>query len=68
MAEKKARKPPRKPSKRRKEGYVERSNAVHLTVWDGYGNVLPDDVVTEIVNTVNEVSGRHGFLLSFTQT
>lgn len=69
MSEKKGRKPARKPNpKRRKEGYVERTNAVNLTIWDGYGNVIPDDTVTEIINTANEVSAKHGFLLSFTQS
>jgi hypothetical protein len=68
MSDKKGRKPARKPIKRRKEGYVERTNAVNLTIWDGYGNVIPDDTVTEIINTANEVSARHGFLLSFTQS
>jgi len=67
MSEQKKRTPKGKKPPRRREGFVRRTNAVHLTIWDGYGNVLPDEVATEVINTVNDISVKHGFLLSFTR-
>lgn len=66
MSEKKRIPKGKKPQKRR-EGFVRKTNAVNLTIWDGYGNVIPDDIATDIINTVNEVSLRNGLLLSFTR-
>jgi hypothetical protein len=64
MAEKSDRKYPR----RRREGYLRKSPAICVVVHDPEGKALPDAVVTDIVNTVNEISLEHGYLLSFTRT
>lgn len=62
------RKPKPNRQRRRREGYLHRSPAVCVVVHDPSGKTLPDDVVTDIVNTVNEISLGHGLLLSFTRT
>jgi hypothetical protein len=69
MAEQKKAQKGKKPYKGkgpyRQERFVRKTNAVNLTVWDGYGNVLPDDDATAIINTVNEMAQAKGYLFSF---
>jgi hypothetical protein len=65
MSEQKKRAPKAKKPPRRREGFVRKTNAVNLTVWDAYGNVLPDDFATDLINSVNEAAVKNGLLFSF---
>jgi hypothetical protein len=67
MAEQKKRVPKAKKPPKRREGFIRKSGAVNLTIWDGYGNVIPDDVATDIINSVNELATKQGYLFSFTR-
>ena len=64
MTEQKKRPKDKKPP-RRQEAFIRKTNAINLTIWDGYGNVIPDDVATSIINTVNELAAERGYLFSF---
>ena len=54
--------------RRREEPYQHRSNAVNMTVYDLYGNQLPNAIVAQIINDVNESAEKHGYGFSFTRT
>lgn len=54
--------------KRGRQGYIHKSNALNLTVYDLHGNALPQDFVDEVLETVNERSLARGLMLTYTQT
>lgn len=53
--------------RRREEPYTHRANAVNMTVYDLYGNQLPNAIVAQIINEVNDSAEKHGFGFSFTR-
>ena len=53
--------------RRREEPYTHRSNAVNMTVFDLYGNQLPNAIVAQIINDVNDAAEKHGYGFSFTR-
>lgn len=70
MAEYKGKSKGKKPvgRSRKEEPYKSRSNAVNMTVYDLYGNTLPNEFVTKLINSVNEIAQKEGHGFSFTQT
>lgn len=58
-----------KPPKRRgKPGYVAKSNAVNLTVYDVHGKPLPKAFVEELVELVNQKAVDNELTFSYTTT
>jgi len=59
-----------KPAKvrRRKEGYVHRSSALNMTVYDPTGKPLSDEVASKLLNTITQVALDNKYFISFTRT
>lgn len=60
---------PRKRRPRRfNEPYQERTNAINLTVYDMYGNVVTDDVAHRVLNAVTDATADYrGLAISWTR-
>jgi hypothetical protein len=54
--------------KKRSNGYIHRSPAVCVTVYDLSGRPMPDSDATEIVNSVFEIAMEKGYVINFTRT
>lgn len=61
MAEKQKGNRPR----RRREGYIHRSNAICVVVHDMNGKNIPEDVVTRIMASVTEIAKKNDLLINF---
>ena len=46
----------RQPKKRGKQGYVHKTNALNMTVYDAHGKPLPREFVEELTEIVNQKS------------
>jgi hypothetical protein len=49
-------------------GYIQKSPAICITVYDLHGQPIPAKIVEEILDTVNEKSLANGLMISFTRT
>lgn len=54
--------------RRRREGYLHKSPAVCIVVHDPTGKPMPDKTATEILNTLNDVAMKNGYIINFTRT
>lgn len=52
----------------RKRGYVPRSNAIHVTVYDPTGRALKPEVADEVANVVNDVALENHLLIGLART
>lgn len=57
-----------KKQKRGRQGYVHRSNALNITVYDLHGRPISDKVICDILETVNEKSLEVDLMFSHTRT
>lgn len=55
-------------TRKRNNGYIHRSPAVHVTVYDLTGRPMPDADATEIVNTIFEIAMAKGYVINFART
>lgn len=53
---------------KRREGYIQKSNAVCVVAYDLNGKPIPDDVATKIVNAVFQVTQNERLAINFTRT
>lgn len=54
--------------KRQKRGYVQRSNAVCVTVYDLTGRAIPERLVDEITQSIHAVAFNQGYVMDITRT
>lgn len=54
--------------RRRNEGYIHKSPAVCVVVYDPTGKPMPDNVAARILNAVHETALEEGYIISFTRT
>lgn len=54
--------------KKGRQGYIPRSPAICITVYDLHGKPISDRVADDILNIVNEKSLAEGLMISFTRT
>lgn len=54
--------------KRGKQGYLHKSSALCITVYDLHGKPISDTLADEILEIVNEKSLSEGLMLSYTRT
>jgi hypothetical protein len=54
--------------RRKKTGYLHKSNALCMTVYDLRGAPLPQAVVDELLATVNEKALSKGLITTYTRT
>lgn len=53
---------------KRSNGYVHRSPAVCVVVYDLSGRPIPDTDATEIVNSIFDVAMAKGYVINFART
>jgi hypothetical protein len=61
-----AKKPRRKP--RKKNGYVSRSNAIHITLYDPNGRPLKPEVADEAAETITQYALDNKLLVGLART
>lgn len=54
--------------KRGRQGYIPKSPAVCITLYDLHGKPISDKIANEILELVNERSLSHGLMISYTRT
>jgi hypothetical protein len=55
-------------TRRRREGYLHKSPAVCVVLYDHHGQPIPDDVATKFINAAFELAQQNNYLVSFTRT
>ena len=54
--------------RRRKEGYVQKSPAICMVVYDPTGKPLSDEVTSKMLNHITEIALENRYFINFTRT
>lgn len=55
-------------NRRRKEGYLNQSNAVCVVAYDLNGKAISDEIAAKVVNAVFDITQEERLAISFTRT
>jgi len=61
-------KKPEAKKRSRKKSYATKPNAVHITVYDPQGSPVPNDVLLDAIERVQDVAKEHNLLIATATT